>query len=229
MRRDLWCKVGVLSGGSLLAVMLSAGTAGAKPPPDSHLAGYGFSEGVTSVVGTLTAPSYTCKGSDNVTAQVSTYDDAQSQFSGVSLYLACGKHHVPVYNVGLDVDGSFTFPTATINAGDSVTLSVTCGGSGTVASLDDTTSSSSVQASSATPSSCTGSGVGMNGVSGKGHGGQASLPDFGSLTYTSSSVNGAPLGDASPTSVNYYEGKKNQITTGSLNGSGGFVLTQVIG
>lgn len=60
--------------------------------------------------------------------------------SNGTLYLACKAHEKPVYRVATDVDGIFGFPSATIPAGDTLTLSVTCGSSGTVASLDDTTS-----------------------------------------------------------------------------------------
>jgi hypothetical protein len=216
----------MVMGSAALVTGLMTTPAGAKPPPNSHLATYGISVDVSTMTGTLVLPSYTCKPSDNIAAQVASFDNTATVYSSANLYLACAKHNIPRYDVGLDVDGNVTFPTAILHAGDTVVLSMSCGPSGTTVSVDDTTSSSSVQASSPNPSACSGGGVGMNGVSGKAHGGQTNLPLFGSLQWTASSVNGSPLGDSSPTPTNYYEGKKNIITVGSLNGSGGFVETQ---
>ena len=43
------------------------------------------------------------------------------------------------------------------------------------------------------------------------------LPTFGSIDFSDATVNGAPLGDASPApiAVNYFEGKKNVISVGN--------------
>jgi hypothetical protein len=224
--RTFFSRLAIIIGSTALAAGVIATPAGAKPPPNSHLAGYGISIDDSSMSGTMVVPSYTCKPKDNVVAQVASYDNTAEVYSGSNLYLACAKHNVPTLSVGLDVDGTFTYPAATIRPGDTVVISMSCGGSGTTVGVDDTTSESSVSASSANPSDCSGGGVGMDGVTGTGHGGQTNLPQFGSLQWTAASINGSPLGDASPTPVNYYEGKKNVITVGALNGSGGFTETQ---
>ena len=224
--RPFISRLAIIIGSAALFAGVIATPAGAKPPPNSHLAGYGISIDVSSMQGTFVLPSYTCKPKDNIAAQVASFDMTANEYSGSNVYLACAKHDVPTYQVGLDVDGTFTFPTATLHAGDTVVVSMTCGESGTTVGVDDTTSRSSVSASSANPSDCSGGGVVMNGVTGTGHGSEANLPQFGSLQWTASSVNGSPLNDASPTLENYYEGKKNVITAGALNGSGGFTETQ---
>jgi hypothetical protein len=49
---------------------------------------------------------------------------------------------------------------------------------------------------------------------------QEPLPAFGAIDYTNVMIDGSPLSACSPSPVNYYEGKKNQITTGPLTGGG---------
>jgi hypothetical protein len=220
----------VMTGSLLLAGLLTApsGAATAKvKTPDSNLAVYNANVTVGSIDATVTLPSYTCKKADNIVVYENTYDNTNSGWSGPGVYLACAKHDVPTMTAFLEVDGATTFPVATLRAGDTVQFSTTCNTPGTVVALDDVTSGSSVEASSANPSSCSGGFVGDIGVL-KGAGPKLTpLPAFGAIDFSGVTVNTVPLGSLSPTSTNYYEGKKNVIDVGPIGGGGtSFVTTQ---
>ena len=90
---------------------------------------------------TVTLPAYTCKKGENITAGDGVYDDTNSAFSSPSIYLSCtkvGKKYKPLYGAtNLEVDGAVTYPTLTMTAGDNVEFTTTCGGSGTVVSIED--------------------------------------------------------------------------------------------
>jgi hypothetical protein len=81
----------------------------------------------------------------------------------------------------------------------------------------------------ATPetSSCSEAYLGDDGVTGKGVGGQAPLPHFGKLDYSSATVNASPLGSFDTNVQNYHEGSANVIDTGDLSHGGtAFKTTQ---
>jgi Peptidase A4 family len=219
-----------LIAGSVLSVGFVVWTAGqangaVRKPAKSDLAVYNANVTVGSVSAVVTLPSYTCKRADALVTYENTYDGANAGWSGAGVYLGCGKHRVPTMSAQLTVDGTTTYPEATLNAGDRVELSTTCDTPGTVVTLDDLTSGSSVEASSSSPSDCSGAFIGDIGVL-KGAGSKLRpIPDFTTIGFSGVMVNAAPLGNWSPTATNYYEGKKNQITVGPIGGGGTMFVT----
>lgn len=234
-RRSILARVGVVATGSLLLAGLVAGSSGAAPakvkPTPSYLAAYyAYPATVSSIQATITLPTYKCKKTENITVGMETYDNTASAWSGPYVYLACAKighKYGPSYTTGLEVDGVTTDPALTMQAGNSIEFTQTCGPSGSVATIDNLTTTESVTASSSNPGSCTDAGVGEDGVSGKGPGGQDPLPKFGAVDYTNVMVNGEPIGTFAPVAINYYEGNKNVITVGPITDGGtAFVTTQ---
>jgi hypothetical protein len=220
--------------GALLVVALAAEPTGAAPvatkTPKSYAAGYVASAStVTSVEATVTLPSFTCTNkADLLSADIGVYDPTDNAFSFVTTVLACTKKKVPVYLAQLDVDSVYTYPAVVMNPGDTVTMSISCSDTvGTSISIDDQTTSSSGDASSATPNSCAAAFIGDEGfLKGKGKT-AAPLPMFGALDYSNVTVNGDPLGSFSPIAGNYYGGKKAVIDTASITDGGtGFTTTQ---
>ncbi len=114
-----------------------------------------------------------------------------------------------------------------MTAGDNVEFTTVCGPTGSFVSIEDLNTSTTVNASSPNPSSCSGATVGDTGVVGTGPGGQARLPKFGAFDFTDVTVNGDSIGSFSPVAGNYYEGKKYQIVVGPLTAGGtAFTTTQ---
>jgi hypothetical protein len=227
-RYSVLSRIGFVMVSSVLFAGLLTTTSGAKvKTPDSSLAVYDANVTVNSIDATVTLPSYTCKKADNLTVYSNTYDNSSSSWSGAGIFLGCAKHDVPAMVASLQVDGTTTFPAATLRAGDTVKFSTTCNAPGTVVTLDDVTSGSSVEASSSNPSSCSGGFVGDNGVL-KGAGPKLTpLPAFGAIDFSAVTINTDPLGSLSPTATNYYQGKKNVIDVGPIGGGGtSFATTQ---
>jgi hypothetical protein len=214
--------------------LVPAASASASPDKasKSYLAQYeAYPATVTSVQATITLPTYTCKKGDNIGPGDGAYDNTDSNWTGPYIYMGCvksGKTWVANYGgTGLEIDGSYTYPSMVMHAGDSVEFTTTCGPSGTVVSIDDLTDSQSVSATSLNPSSCTNASVGDDGIEGNGTGGQSNLPTFGAIDYSDVTVNGSPIGTFSPAASNYYEGKKNVITVGPITDGGtAFATTQ---
>jgi hypothetical protein len=215
--------------------IVPAATASASPDKTKaksyESAYYAYPDSVTSVQATITLPTYSCKKGDNLAPGDGDYDNTNAAWSGPYIYMGCtksGKTYVPSYGgTGLDVDGSYTYPSLAMHAGDNVEFTTSCGPSGTVVTIEDLNSSLSVSASSPNPSSCTSAYAGDVGVIGKGPGGQTKLPTFGAIDYSDVTVNGSPIGTFSPVADNYYEGKKNVITTGPITDGGtAFATTQ---
>jgi hypothetical protein len=230
-KRSTLARIGAVAAGPLLAIGLvsvpsGAATANTKTPK-SYLATYNATTSVSSISVTVTLPSYTCKKSDDVAAYADTEDLNTDTWSGTYVGLACGKKNVPIYSPALEIDGAYTNPAATMRADDTVVLSTSCGATGTVVTIDDVTSTSSVSTSSASPSDCSAAFVGDIGVQ-KGAGPKVdNLPRFGSIDFSNVNVNGSSLGSFTPTVSNYYEGKKNIITVGPITDGGtAFVTTQ---
>jgi predicted Rossmann-fold nucleotide-binding protein len=118
-----------------------------------------------------------------------------------------------------DIDNVFSVPTVTINPGDTVTLSVTCGAAGVSVSIDDQTTASTGTKASSTAESCTQAEAGNDAVTKGGGSGILALPAFGTMDFSGVMVNGVAIGSLNPTVANYSE-KKNVITTGALTGGG---------
>jgi hypothetical protein len=230
MRRRILATTAAALAASFLFLGLAAVPAGAKTKPtDSDLGIYEAANIAVSTLGAqATIPSYSCKKADQVAVYDDTYDEDASSFSGVYVDLACGTHNVPAPSVSLEIDGAYDYPTITITPGDNVSMSVTCGPTGTMVSLYDATSGKTASEPSSAASDCNGAFVGNIGVT-KGAGPKLSpLPDFGSVTFTNVNVNDAAIGTYSTATTNYYEGKKDQIDVGPLTDSGtSFTNTQV--
>jgi hypothetical protein len=220
--------------GALMIVALDAASAGAAVPAaktaKSGAAGYiASATTVTSVEATVTLPSFVCSSkTDALSTQVGIFDTTDEEASAAILGLVCSKKKVPIYGAEISVDGVATFPTVTMSAGDTVVMTAACSSvSGSTVTIDDTTSDTSGQNSSATASTCTEGLVGDFGfLKGKGKT-VTPLPIFGAIDFSDVMVNGTPLGSISNVSGNYYEGKKNVITTGALTDGGtAFTTTQ---
>jgi hypothetical protein len=231
--RTRTARTGALIVGALMLVAIDAGSAGAAVPaaktPKSGAAGYVAETVVTSVEATVTLPSFVCSSkTDALSTQVAIADTTDDEASSAVLGFFCSKKKVPIYGAETVVDGAATFPTVTMNAGDTVVLSATCSSvSGTTVSIDDTTSDTSGQNSSATANTCSDGFVGDLGfLKGKGKA-LTPLPLFGAIDFSNVMVNGNPLGSSTTQSGNYNEGKKNVITTGTLTDGGtAFTTTQ---
>lgn len=223
---------------TILIATLGPGAAGAVTNAHTKTAKSGFagyeavSATVTSTSATVTLPSFTCKSkSDEVTTQLDAYDPNRYQLvSYVYITLGCSKvkHHrgfVTQFTPYLATPSVLTSPTMSLHAGDVITFSVTCGPAGNTLSIDDQTTSAIETASSSVPSSCSAVLVGDFAwpkgklTSPKGTGAEP-LPLLGSFNYTNVLINGSPLGSLSSAKYNYYEGKKNVITTGALTDGG---------
>jgi hypothetical protein len=180
---------------------------------------------ITSAATTVIVPSFTCtKKLVAVTGDATVYNSSGPGFSSAMVHLGCfrKKELVRAY---AQIDNIFSFPTVTMNPGDTVAPSATCGASGIAISIDDTTTGSVGTASSSTPEVCTQAEIGDDAASN----GKVivPLPAFGSLAFTNAMVNGAALGSITPTANNLYEGKKNVIMTGVLTSAGtAFTTTQ---
>jgi hypothetical protein len=196
----------------------------------SIFAGYNpLATTLTSVEATVTLPSFTCpKKYEGVGAIVSDFDPTDDNVSGVEADMNCSKKKVASYSAIFVVDGVVSYPTVTINAGDTVVMSISCSSTtGSTVSIDDEITASSTDASSSTPNDCTGADIGDGGFLKGNSSAQAPLPTFSPIDYSSATVNGDPLGSFDPQASNYYAGKKNVIDTGSLTDSGtAFTTTQ---
>jgi Peptidase A4 family len=207
------------------AAMISA------KPEKSALAGYIAvpTAAVTTASATVTLPSFHCTSkADLLSADLGVFDVTDESGSLVTIALACSTTKAPLFAVLFDADGTDTVADVTVAAGDSVTMSISCSATtGTTVSVDDTTSTSSANASSATPETCGSVFAGDEGfpkASGKS---AAPLPTFGAIDFTDVMVNGAALGSFTTATGNYYEGKKAVIDTGALTAGGtAFTTTQ---
>lgn len=210
--------------GACLLVPVSSASASSPNPQSKHVdsayAGYDTTVEAASVQADVTLPAFTCKGKDSVSAFDDTQNENTSQYEGALVYLECGKKNAAEYEAGLDVEGTFTYPSLTMRAGDTVQLSISCGSGGTVVTVDDLTSSMSQAGSSSVPSTCNGAFIGMSGIAASKPGKYEPLPTFGNADFSGAVVNSDPIGDLSPTVSNYYEGKKDVINTGALAGGG---------
>jgi len=225
---------GAITAGVLLILSLAANPAGAGTgtTPLAKASRYPFAgyitspTSITSAAATVTLPSVTCtRKTTAITATAIVYNSTGAKFSGAEVYLGCsGKQGV--LRALTDIDNVFTVPTVTMNPGDTVSLSATCGASGISVTIDDVTTGSVGTNSSSTPESCTQAEIGDDGASKNGST-VVPLPTFGALDFTGAMVNGAALGALTPSIANYSEGKKNVITTGALTSGGtAFTTTQ---
>jgi hypothetical protein len=201
----------------------------AAKPTKSAFAGYAAATtAVTSETATLTIPTFSCAKKTVVFQAVALVYDANLQDqSGAALDIGCLKRKEFIEAL-IQLDNNVSAPTATFNGGDNVEFSVTCGSGGESVSIDDTTNSSTVSSSSATANDCTEALVGDLGVL-KNSSGTAlfALPSFGSLDWTGVTIDAGSIGSLDPLFGNYYEGKKDVITTGSLTDGGtAFTTTQ---
>jgi hypothetical protein len=222
---------------TVLGVSALVGTqAVGASPTKSYLGVYeALNQTVTEFSVGFTVPHYTCTATnDNVAAYANTFDEdngSQGAFNGGFVQLGCNSKKKPVLTPVLEIDGNYTVASElTIHRRDVVDVTVTCGSSGSEATIDDVTAGNvSQSASSFTASSCNGTFMGNIGVSNEAGTKELPLPKFGSITFGDAQLNGSPLGDASPApvAVNYFEGKKNVITVGPLtDGGSSWVNTQ---
>jgi hypothetical protein len=226
--------VAALAASALAVGLVAAAAPAGATQSKSYLGVYqALNQLVTSLSEDAVVPNYTCKKADQVDIYANVFDQdggSPGAFDGAFLGLACAKGNVPELVPYLEVDGTYAAAGVSISVGDTIEITVTCGSTGSVETIADLTHGGSSSTGTSAPSSCNGAFFGNIGVS-KGSSGtkELPLPTFGSISFSNVEVNGAPLGDASPspTSVNYFEGKKNQIVVGPLTAGGSaFVNTQ---
>jgi hypothetical protein len=230
----------MLIAGTMLAVVVSmsvlagVSSAGAATKP-SYLGIYeALNQTVTTVSVDFTVPNYSCGAkNDAVDAYTNTFDkspEVNSAFNGGFVQLGCDHNGAtkPVVTSFLEIDGTYSAPLdMTITRGNSIEVTVSCGASGSVASLEDITTGVTLSDNSSNPSDCNGVFMGNIGVSANAKGTkQLPLPKFKTIHFSDALVNGADLGALSPTAVNYFEGTANQIKVGPLNAGESWVNTQ---
>ncbi len=218
-----------LVGGTALLLGVAASPAWANRTPRSHLATYAPSDTVTvsSVGASVTLPTFTCQSTkDGIDIQDALYNSDSSQWSSANVGLTCtkekvGKHRqtVALFSSSFDLEGVYSYPSITMNPGDTVVMSASCNGDGIGVSVDDTTTHSSASVTSADPCGSVDAGIGLNGI--------VKLPTFGAVSFADVMVNGLPIGSTDPAVSNYYEGRKYVITTSPLTDGGtAFTTTQ---
>ncbi len=213
-------RTGFVAAGTVTLLALVGTPAGASQTK-SPLADYEvLNQAVTSMSVQFTVPTYTCAASDDaVNAYADTFDQANGgefAFTGAYAFLGCTTSKKPKIEATLEMDGTYSFPKIKIKEGDVLVVTVTCGATGSTATLADTTKSTSVEASSTAASECNGAFMGNIGTSNAAGTKNLPLPTFKKMSFTAATINGADLGTFSPTAVDYYEGKKNVITVGPL-------------
>jgi hypothetical protein len=203
-------------------------------PTKSYLGVYeALNQTVTSLNIEFTVPKFKCESAnDAVDAYANTFDQTPGNpdaFDGGFVQLSCSAAKKPVITPFLEADGTYVSPSGmTIVKKDVIDISVTCGASAGSDTIDDVTSGQSESFPTAAGSSCNGAFLGNIGVSNKKGTKDLALPTFGSIHFSDATLNGAPLGDASPAAkaVNYYEGASNVIKVGPLTGGTAWVNTQ---
>jgi peptidase A4-like protein len=233
LRQSAIVRTAACLGGAGLLFAMAAPPAGASvfagKMQKSPLAGYTATTTVTSVDATVTLPTFTCKSkSDAIASELAVIDTDTDEVSGAIIAMGCpGNKKVLTLEAELAVEGTPSLPAVTLNPGDTVVMSTSCGATGTTVTIDDTTSNTSGQATSSAASSCAAVIIGDGGFA-KGKGSAtAPLPNFGAIDYTDVTVNGDSLASAAPTATNYFEGKKAIITTGAIASDGtDFTTTQ---
>jgi ABC-type thiamin/hydroxymethylpyrimidine transport system permease subunit len=231
LSRSLPRLVVLLTGVALLCCLVAAPVEAHTKPTRSGFAGYqiAFSP-VASTTATFTLPSFTCtKKKSALSIQLDAYDAEQSGFSYEFITLGCSKKvasYSPTFSV-MSLTSPITSGSVILHAHDTVVFSITCGATGSTATMVDVTTDSTETDSSSTASLCSKVYVGDFGLP-KGNGALENLPAFGAVPWTNVLVNGLPLGSLSPPpGINYYEGKKNVIDAGPLTDGGtAFTNTQ---
>jgi hypothetical protein len=213
----------------LLAAPAGASARHTASPRTNHypFAGYLTSPTtITSSSASVVLPTVSCnKKISAVTATATVFDSSNSSFSSAMAYVGCSSKKESLHAL-VQIDNAYTEPTVTMNPGDTVSLSVTCGASGISVTVDDVTTSSVGSGSSSTAETCTQAEVG-NDAAAFANQSIAPLPHFGSMSFTSVMVNGAAIGSISSSPTTFFEGKKNVIDTGALTSGGtAFTTTQ---
>lgn len=223
-------RVGVVAAAALgSTAFLGAQVAGAAKPA-SNLAVYeAINQPVSSVNLQFTVPHYTCTATnDGVSAYADTFDQANGgefAFDGAYVELDCTSAKKAIIYPLLEIDGTYSNPTLKIKKGNVMDVTITCGSSGSVATLEDVTTDLSVTAESDNNASCNGAFLGNIAVANKKGTAVLPLPTFGSMDFSAANVNGGALGALSPVGVNYKEGS-DVIKVGALSDGTSWVNTQ---
>jgi hypothetical protein len=204
-----------------------AGTNAKQKPAKSSTAGYviPFSDplGISTIQTTITLPAFGCRSPKTDLLVGIATDVANS-----SVDMICPKGGAPTYQLTEYARPyvQVTFPA--IQAGDTVTLSLSClsDGLGDVAlfsTMSDLTSGATgAMAGAMAAPSCSGASIDV------GSDPNEPLPNFGSLAFSNTWVDGLPLDAAGATPVNYYQSKKRHIVaSGLFNGGTSFMVSQV--
>jgi len=133
-----WTWFGAIGAGVLFIVSAADPVAaGAAPtrlyanPSRYPFAGYITSPAtITSSAATVVVPSFACSRKlAGMTGDATVYDSSGPGFSSAMVYLGCSRKKELVAAIA-QIDNAFSAPTVTMNPGDSVVLSATCGASG---------------------------------------------------------------------------------------------------
>jgi hypothetical protein len=212
-----------MSGAVILALMApSAGATGTPRPPKSLFAGYsGGPTALTTESATVTLPTITCV-KNRTAVDVTLGAITPTGFGGRSeaaVMMVCSKvrrvqnlvsSYVPYVEVA-----NVTQSPGSVNPmpGDTITMTLTCGSSGTSVTLDDVTSSKAVTDTSSAPGACDYMSVGG--------GTRGVLPEMNSFAWTNVTVNGAPLSSFPVSASNWFKSfRKATLTTGPLTNGG---------
>ena len=204
-----------------------------KPGVDianTHWSGYDAMKGdFTSVSATWTQPSVNCSQGGDVVFWVGlgggTASSDSLQQNGTFVQCESGK---PVYSAWWETwpCNAITQYGGTVKAGDKITAStVNQGGNKYVLTVTDSTEGWSVDP---TKTGCNGGTTATAEVvteTPEIGSGLADLPDFGKVTYTSATINGAALSAASPTKVIIKRSGVTMDTTSAIKGGNSFTNT----
>ena len=214
------------------SVAAASPTSPAIPRTNGHsssFAGYQVDLAATTVKATFKLPALTCTSSTyaGMVPNVGLTNFTSNDFSSAGVYVTCSNGS-PSYASLAEINNRYSDLTQTLNAGDTIKLSLSASAKSTVVSIADLTNKSTVKSSvsgAGGGGTFTGASVGESTI------GSPSVPiaQFSTLRFSAITVNGHTLAAGGTLfGSDLYNGTTLQISAGAVSKAGNSFLTKFV-